>query len=255
MVPWLNYDEILERQRVYDPARFKNEVLGLPSALGDHIVTRAEMEACCEDTAMAQDHSQVPFEGQRKLVAGIDWGGGGVSRTVVVIGFMRHDYVFQICHIAHFPGREEPDRILTEVAERCSRFQVCSIAADGGGNGHVYNRLLLDRLGWQIPLFAILYSAADHDPFRDGALVKWTVNRSATIGGVFSRIKKKMIVLPRVPDVGNYLDEFACEVAEYDDQQRAIKYTHPETQQDDTLHATNYGLLLGTRMHNAQLQY
>lgn len=257
MVPWLNYDEILERQRVYDPARFKNEVLGIPSALGDHIVTRAEMEACCTDLVMAQDVNQAPGDARGKLVAGIDWGGGGVARTVIVIGYMRHDYVFQICHIDHFPGREDPDRILTEVAARCARFQVCLIAADGGGNGHVYNRLLLDRLrvGGRLPLYAILYSAADHDPFRDGALVKWTVNRSATIGGLFSRLKKKMVVFPRVEDVGVYLDEFACEVAEYDDQQRAIKYTHPEIQQDDTLHATNYALLVGARMYNAQSQY
>ena len=55
--------------------------------------------------------------------------------------------------------------------------------------------------------------------------------------------------------VGGYLDEFACELAEHDDQQRAIKYTHPETQQDDTLHATNYGLLVGLRRFNTQLQY
>jgi hypothetical protein len=48
-----------------------------------------------------------------------------------------------------------------------------------------------------------------------------------------------------VADVGSFLDEFACEVAEYDDQQRTIKYTHPETQQDDALHATNYALLAG----------
>jgi len=204
---------------------------------------------------MAQGVHQVAGEGQRKLIAGIDWGGGGASRTIVVIGYMKHDFVFQVCHVDHFPGHEEPDRILTEVAERCRRFQVGLIAADGGGNGHVYNRLLLDRLGWNILLYAILYSATDHEPFRDGALFKWTVNRSATIGGLFSRVKKQMIAFPRVQDVGSYLDEFACEVAEYDDQQRAIKYTHPETQQDDALHATNYALLVGIRGHNAVAQY
>ena len=33
------------------------------------------------------------------------------------------------------------------------------IAADGGGNGHVLNRLLMDRLKPTFGLFAILYSA------------------------------------------------------------------------------------------------
>lgn len=255
MVPWLNYDEILDRQRVYDPARFKNEVLGLPTALGDHVVTRAEMEACCEDFPIAQSISDVPGEGHGRLIAGIDWGGGGISRTVIVIGYMRDDFVFRVCHIDHFPARDEPGQILSELADRCVRFQVNLIAADGGGNGHVYNRLLMDKLGCRVPLFAILYSAADHEPYQDGVLVKWTVNRSATIGVLFGRVKKQTLLLPRVEEMGSYLDEFACEIAEYDDQQRSIKYTHPETQQDDALHATNYALLLGAHTHNQRPSY
>jgi hypothetical protein len=249
MVPWVNYCELADRQRTYDPAQFKNEVLGLPSALGDHVVTRTEMEACCTELPMAKSIDEIPAEGRGHLIAGIDWGGGGVARTVIVIGFMRPDFSFQICHMDRFPGREEPDRILSEVTERCRRFQVCCIAADGGGNGHVYNRLLLERVDQQVPFVAILYSASDHAPAKDGALIRWTVNRSATIGGLFTRVKKRLLVFPRVEDVSSYLDEFACEVAEYDDQQRAIKYTHPETQQDDALHATNYALWAGFRRH------
>lgn len=77
------------------------------------------------------------------------------------------------------------------------------------------------------------------------------MNRSATIGALFSRVKKKTIQFPRLSDVDTYLDEFACETAEYDDSNRTVKYTHPETQQDDALHATNYALLLATRLHHA----
>jgi len=36
-------------------------------------------------------------------------------------------------------------------------------------------------------------------------------------------------------------------IAEYDDLQRAIRYTKPETQRDDAMHATNYAFLLATR--------
>ena len=54
---------------------------------------------------------------------------------------------------------------------------------------------------------------------------------------------------PRVQDCGSFLDQFACEFAEYDTLQRSIKYNHPETQPDDALHATNYGLIVATRAH------
>jgi len=244
MVPWLNYDEILDRQRVYDIAKFKNEVLGLSTTIGDHVVTRAELEACCGEFAMANSLDDVPPLGRDKLIAGVDWGGGGISQTVLVIGFMRSNYHFQVCRFEHFRSSEDPNRVLDAVAKQCTKFRVRLIGADGGGNGHVLNRLLLDRLHRDFGLFAILYSASDHEPRRDGVLIKWTVNRSATIGALFSRVKKQKIIFPRVEDCGDYLDEFACEVAEYDDINRTVKYSHPETKQDDALHATNYALLL-----------
>lgn len=244
MVPWIDYPEILARQGSYDLARFKNEVLGLPTVLGEHVVTRAELEACCTDRAMAQSVDDISPAGRQQLVAGIDWGGGGTSRTAVVIGYMRSDYVFEVCRFDFFTAQEDPDRVLTEVARLCQHFSVEWIAADGGGNGHVYNRLLLDRLNRDFGLCAILYSAAGQEPRQDGILVKWTVGRSATIGSLFTRVKKRMILFPRVDQCGDFLAEFECEVAEYDDISRTVRYTHPETQPDDALHATNYALQL-----------
>ncbi len=62
MVPWFKakYSEILECQRNYDLVRFRNEVLGLPATLGDHVVTRAELEACCGSARMLQ-HGNHPM--------------------------------------------------------------------------------------------------------------------------------------------------------------------------------------------------
>ena len=86
-------------------------------------------------------------EGRGELLAGIDWGGGQSSRTVLAIGFMRRDYCFQVCLLERFAASEDPDHVLASVAQRCAQFRVRLLAADGGGNGHVLNRLLLDRLG------------------------------------------------------------------------------------------------------------
>jgi len=252
MVPWLNYDEILDRERVYDLPRFKNEVLGLPSTLGDHIVTRQELEACCEKHPMARSLADVPERCRDYIIAGLDWGGGGTSRTVLVLGFMRTDYRFQICRMERFPAQEDPTRILAEVARRCEQFRVRVIGADGGGNGHVYNRLLLDRLQGRHLLYAILYSNSEQAPRQDGVLWKWTVDRSASIGAVFSRVKKKTIIFPDVRESGSFLDEFACEVLEYDDDQRSGRFVHPETMPDDALHATNYAMLMGVRAFQGQ---
>jgi hypothetical protein len=255
MVPWLNYDEIVERQRTYDPVRFKNEVIGLPTALGEHIVTREELEACCEEVPMAASFDAVPPAVHRHIIAGIDWGGGAYSRTVVAIGYMRDDFTFQVLRLDNLAAREDPQRVLTEVAALCNRFRVQFIGADGGGNGHVYNRMLLDKLGRRCSLYAVLYSTVDHAPVQDGVLWKWTVNRSATIGTLFARVKKRIFLFPRLQDCRGYLDEFACVVAEYDDHLRSVCYSHPETQPDDAMHACNYALILAVREFHARNYY
>ena len=63
-------------------------------------------------------------------------------------------------------------------------------------------------------------------------------------------MKKQSLVFPGVEHCGSFLDEFACEVAEYDDINRTVPYSHPQTQPDDALHATNYALLPAIRRFN-----
>jgi hypothetical protein len=252
MVPWLNLDELIARQAAYDPARFRNECLGMPTALGDHVITLGELEACCSDRPMAVTPADVPAESRDRLIAGIDWGGGTTTATVLAIGYFRPDLHSVIVRLERFRPEEEPDRVLNQVAERCRTFNVKLIAADGGGNGHVYNRLLQNQLGYQAALFAIIYSTVDQEPFRDGTLTKWTINRSASIGATFSRIKKRLLHFPRVQECGTFLDEFVCELAEYDDYSRTIRYTHPDGQPDDALHATNYMQQVGLRLLHSQ---
>lgn len=245
MVSWLRYREILHKQQAYDPIKFKNECLGQPTTLGEHIVTREEVEACCSQRPMASSAQDVPPPWRGKLLAGVDWGGGAKARTILTIGYMRPENIFEVCHFSGFAAREEPDYLLSQIAGICSRFGVRAVGVDGGGAGFHLNRLLANRLGLQ--LYAVLYAQSDSAPRQDGLLWQWSVHRTASIGLLFARIKLKKISFPRVEDCGSYLDEITCEVAEYDDHHRSIKYVHPATQPDDALHATNYALLMGVR--------
>ncbi|HVW01783.1 MAG TPA: hypothetical protein VHB77_15635, partial [Planctomycetaceae bacterium] len=145
MVPWLNGDEVVARQSGYDPVQFLNECLGLPTALGDHVITRAEIEACCQRIPMARSHADVPHT-FGPLFAGIDWGGGSRSATVLALGQIDSNYVFHVRYLERFRPQEDPSVILQQIAARCRSFGVSFIAADGGGNGQTYNRLLLDHL-------------------------------------------------------------------------------------------------------------
>jgi len=47
------------------------------------------------------------------------------------------------------------------------------------------------------------------------------------------------------------LREIYCETAEYDPENRSVRYLHPETQMDDTLHAINYLNVLANSWYQA----
>jgi len=127
------------------------------------------------------------------------------------------------------------------------------IAADGGGNGQVYNRYLLQHLssGARPAFYAINYSQSNQNPVQHGALWHWTVDRSGTIGTLFGRIKNRQLRFPSVAETGSFLDEFVCEVAIYDNEMRSVRYSKPDNQRDDALHATNYAEIVGLRMLHA----
>ena len=241
MVPWLTHEDLLARQKTYDPAAFRNECLGLPTTLGDHIVTREEVEACCTERPMAVRLDEIHPRLRSRMLAGVDWGGGAVSRTVVVIGYITDEGLLDVRSMIAVPAQEDPSRVVQTVAEVCERFQVRAIAADGAGNGTVYNSLLLHRLPRLPKLFGMQYAATDHapKPYR-GRWLNWMIARSPSIGAIFHRIKMRRIAFPQLAQCAPLLGEIYCETAEYDPHNRSVRYLHPETQLDDTLHALNY---------------
>lgn len=155
MVPWLDYGDLLRRQAEYDEVHFRNEVLGLLTALGDHVISLAELEACCTGGVLMMSAVNVQHHLRNWLVAGVDWGGGGKAHTAVCIGYLdprtRH---FTVVHFSKFRRREDPLSVINQVAALCRNFGVVGIGADAG-NGLVNNRLLWAEYRAQYPLTAI----------------------------------------------------------------------------------------------------
>lgn len=252
MLCWLNIHDVLSRRASYDSIRFRNEVLGLPVVLGDHMVTRSELDACCGEQPMASSLEEVPAFAWNRLVAAIDWGGGTASATALVIGFLTpHDMHFHICLFRRWLPGVDPLVVRSEVAQVCNQFRVHLIAADGGGNGSVYNRLLVDALSRPVPTYAIHYSIADQEPTKNGFLVQWTIGRTRSISTLLTKIKLRQIHFPRSADCGSQLDEFAGLLAEHDDYNHSIKFTHTPGQFDDSVHACNYAHVLALRTAHA----
>lgn len=245
MAPWLQYSDILEKLHTYDLPKFKNECLGLPTTVGELVVTREELEACCSSRPMARSRQDVPAQAASRLVLGLDWGGGAAARTAITIGYLRTDNVFEILHFAAFAANEDPNYLLEQVAQRCRQFDVNFIGGDGCGSGFHLNRLLAQVIG--LPMYAIIYGMTNQEPAQNGVLWDWNVHRTASIGNLFARIKSRKISFPRLEDCREFLDEFECERAEYDEHHRSIRYVCADSKRDDILHATNYAHLMAVR--------
>jgi hypothetical protein len=74
----------------------------------------------------------------------------------------------------------DPSRIVRKVFVICQRFRVSIIAADGNGNGAVYNRYLFDEMrkdGRQPRMWGLLYGADTKPPQPHGALTRWMITQ------------------------------------------------------------------------------
>lgn len=249
MTPWTSQGDLWLKQSEYDPTRFRNECWGLPVTIGDYVISAEEMEACCNERPMATTLSQVPAKHRGHLFAGIDWGAGGPANTAVVIGYVEGSRGLTVVNLKKFRGNEESSVLLEQVGEHLKKFNVKCVATDGGGSGYHLDRLLHDGLqkSSSVPVYEIIYSSTDQPPQQNGSLWRWHVSRSGSLGNVFSRVKKKLNRFPRIEDFRPFLAEFTCETTEYDEHMRTIKYTHPASQKDDTLHAMNYLQLIALR--------
>jgi hypothetical protein len=243
MVPWIEHRDLLERMQEYDLFQLRNEVLGLSTTLGEHAVTMAELEDCCQSEPMWNPNQAAARQDGRNLIAGVDWGGGTNSRTVLVIGELTADFVFHVRYVAAFRPTEDPLYSVEKVAQICRQLRVSAIAADSG-MGLTNNRLLFEKYPPPYSLYAITYAPTQKAPTKDGHLMKWTVDRTVTLSHIFTRVRKQTLRFPPLAEMREFLPEFACVVAVHDAAQRSIKFTHAESQRDDTLHATNYAILL-----------
>jgi hypothetical protein len=143
-------------------------------------------------------------------------------------------------------------------AKLITDFRIEAVAADAGGNGSVLNRELLRLARPQNPtltLFGIHYAQAEGrpQPGAGGAYWRWTVDRTAALGDVFTRIHTQTISFPSLAACGDLLGEFWVEQAEYDRAARQVRYFCPAGLNDDLLHACAYSLRLSSYLFGHRL--
>ncbi len=242
--------ELLYKFKYYDRPKFFNEVLGISYDSGIKPITREELRAICMPGHHMLDLWLPEIVAPAELVnghvfAGLDWGTGNPSKTVLVLGRYRQDNVFEIFYARRFVGPEamEPNEYVKEIISLLKRNRVTIVGADRGF-GFGLNSQLMTELG---PEKVLVYQHTNQRAKLDysASSNSYTVSRTQVLTDVFQLIKKRGLSFRFSWD--ELLNEgFAADflsVHKEESKVQGLIYDHPPGTTDDTLHAACYAFL------------
>jgi len=243
ITPYSYYDwekSVLLKYKTYPINQFFNEVLGLPYEQGIKPITYDQIVACCQNYDIITEPNNALKVTQS--FAGIDWGTGESSYTVLSIGAMLGNKV-KVYFIKKYRGVEAvPDRCLDDICKMIKKYQVNTVAADWGG-GMKYNFDLYSRLSPQHTVVQVQESGTLKEKLKfDRRSGYYVVNRTMFLSDVFWMIKKKMIIFPKKDF---FMPDFAQDILSVyqEETARGIRYDHPPGETDDTLHSLAFMLI------------
>jgi hypothetical protein len=241
MVPWLSWEEILQKQQTYSRGKFHNEVLGLSYDSGTRPLTRRDVIDNCDPNIHLDREFQEKFRlyigGSVPVYAGIDWGTGENTYTVLSLGAYIQER-FTIFFVKRFEGREsEPDVMMAEIYSIIEKWGARRIGCDYGG-GFWPNDKLLQKYGWN-RIAKYQYSTPNAKVKWEDGLKRFLVNRTEVMSDIFNAVKKRNVF--RFPCWDEFQKPFGADFlnifSEYSEQRRENVYKKAPSSTDDTFHS------------------
>jgi hypothetical protein len=248
MVPWISHEEILQKQKTYSRPKFYNEVLGLSYDSGTRPLTRQDVLDNCDPRLSLDPEYQtylLNYVGQAfPVYAGIDWGTGENTYTVLSLGSYMGDSKFTIFYIHRFEGREtEPLVQMDEISGLIEKFRIVLVGCDYGG-GFYPNDELTRRFGWQ-RIIKYQYSQPAVKVDWNEGFHRFMVHRTEVMSDVFNAIKRRTVF--RFPNWDQFQNPYAADMlnifSEYSEQLRQNVYKKSPNCTDDAFHSILYCFL------------
>jgi hypothetical protein len=247
MVPWIvqfpnKWKDLYEKSVKWGQKDFYNEVLGLAHEKGANPITETELKACCDQTRGIV-HLRNPTKYFDAMYAGVDWGAGLGSFTVLTIGGY-HGGKFHVEFVKRFVDeKDEPGVQVEEIAKICQRFGVGLVGCDWGG-GYVQNKDLAVKMTGYADVVQFYESGVKkRDMSYQPTSRLYTFNRSMGIAMVITEIKNKGFSLPKWEAFSEFAEDFTCVFEDYNRALRQIVYDHPDSMPDDALHSMMFFIL------------
>jgi hypothetical protein len=248
MVPWLDWSEILEKQRTYPRGKFYNEVLGLSYDSGTRPLTQQNIIDCCHpEISMAADgleEIRKHVGSTNRVFAGVDWGTGEGSFTVLTLGtYIGHSFTIFYAH--RFEGRETDPKIqLGFIRQMIKEWGISRVGVDYGG-GFWPNDALMRVFGLQRIVKYQYSNPGGGKVLWDEGLKRFMVHRTEVMSDIFNAIKRGGIL--RFPNWNQWHDPFALDMlnifSEYNEQRHMDEYKKTPGTTDDAFHSILYCFL------------
>ncbi len=243
MVPWITWSEILQKQKVYGRPEFYNEVLGLSYDSGTRPLTRQDVIDNCDpnllltDAAIEEMHVRTGRGQSSTIFAGIDWGTGENTFTVISLGTYI-DGKFTIFYLKRFEGPESDPKFQLEfISHLIEKWNVNLVGADYGG-GFDRNDALTRTFGY-LRIAKYQYSAPSTKVKWDDGMRRWMVHRTECMSDVFNAIRRRDVF--RFPNWDSFQnpfgDDFLSIFSEYNEQRRMNQYHKSPNATDDAFHS------------------
>lgn len=249
------WDDLLRKKREYPENKFLNEIMGEPSGEGTSLISESILKSMCiPDLRMATDNPYNTAPGADYFVAGVDWGGGGVSgtsRTVFTItAVYAESKKYRIIYGKIFTS-SDLFAIVNDIADTCNRLSVTYLYGDRGGGAATMSQLR--AIIPHISIIPIQYCVSNTPLTWKQQGEFYLADRTTIIDNLILGIKDGSISCMCWEDFKPFAEEMLAVKECYAEDRRRM-WVRTAGKADDSLHSLVFGYT-GCRIHTGDLRF
>jgi hypothetical protein len=237
---WPEFLATLEDPTI-DAATIANELFGESADSEERPITEDELRAACMSTeTMVTDYA--PWMQDQFTFAGIDWGQGAPSATVLAIGQFapKNPKLFDYVFLKKYTGHDtDPKVCIPDILRLLALFRVHRVHGDWG-SGFGLNSQLRDALGDEVVTANYWHSGIKNKIKYNMDINAYILNRTVHLSRFFQAFKQQqMRVHMRWEDFQSCAKDI---LAEFREARRdgTLYFDHKLNEPDDALHAMIY---------------
>lgn len=250
----LDWEEFLWKQKRYTPGQFFNDCLALPYDVAERAVTLEELKAVCLPDVGTNKKLNLNFWREycvrHGAYAGVDWGFGTTSFTVLAIGTY-YDDRFIYFFLKRYEGIEsEPEFMTNDILRICNLYNVRLVGLDFGYGFGLNDRIRRNFRADRTYLFEYV-ARKQRKAVWSKSMERFLLDRTEVLADFFDAIKRKSLIgFPNEEEFMNpFGKNFLAVFKEENKSTKRLTFSHSESQPDDAVHACLYAFLVSCIEH------